>query len=156
MKRHLLALAVTSVVLGLSGCASQPPASMAGGGEPATVDCHMTFAITGWAALVKHASGSGLVTCADGSSSHVVITARGGGLTVGKYHIDNGHGQFTDVHSIAETYGEYIQGAVHAGVVHSGHAQVLSKGTVSLALSGTGQGAGLGVSVGVFDIEPVK
>jgi hypothetical protein len=40
-------------------------------------------------------------------------------------------------------------------VVRSGTAQVLTKGTTSIALSGTGEGVNLGVAVDKFDIEPM-
>jgi hypothetical protein len=39
-------------------------------------------------------------------------------------------------------------------VVKSSQAQVLTKGTTSLALAGTGQGVNLGISVGKFTISP--
>ncbi|HET6632572.1 MAG TPA: hypothetical protein VFG73_07685 [Rhodanobacteraceae bacterium] len=158
MKRRMLcAIAASSAVLGLAGCATQPSQTAQENGiASATIDCRLTYSLTGWAALVKHASGKGLVTCNDGSSAPVTITAHGGGLTVGKYHIDDGHGNFTGVHDIDQVYGEYVQGEVHAGATQSGSAQVLTKGTVSLALTGTGQGIGIGVAVGVMDIEPAN
>lgn len=158
--RTPLAVLASCIALALAGCATQTPqnssadsVTMSG---PADVKCQLRFSLTGWAALVKHASGAGVVTCDNGTSQPVSITAKGGGLTVGKYHIDNGHGTFTDVHGISETYGQYIQGQAHAGAAKAGSAQVLSKGTVSLALAGSGQGVGLGVSVGVLNIEPAR
>ena len=45
-----------------------------------------------------------------------------------------------------------MQAGAEAGVVKSAQAQVLTKGTTSLALSATGQGINLGVSVGKFTI----
>ncbi|MHB8387268.1 hypothetical protein [Metallibacterium sp.] len=74
---------------------------------------------------------------------HVKITAQGVGLTAGKSRIDNGVGTFTDVHTIDDVLGSYAQGEVNAGPVKSGSAQVLTKGTVSLALAGSGQGIDL-------------
>jgi len=84
---------------------------------------------------------------------NVKISAKGGGLTVGKSHIDNGTGRFTDVHNINDVLGTYAQGDASAGAVKSGTAQLLTKGTVSLALAGSGEGVELGVSVGGFTIE---
>ena len=84
---------------------------------------------------------------------NVNIAAKGGGLTVGKSHIDNGTGKFTDVHKIDDVLGSYAQGTVHAGAGKSGTAQLLTKGTVSLALAGDGEGINLGVDVGKFTIE---
>lgn len=156
--RTPLVVFASCMALALSACAAQPRQNSSADQMAVTgtadVNCELVFSLTGWAAVVKHASGNGVVTCDDGSRQAVTITARGGGLTVGKYHIDNGHGTFTDVHGIKDTYGKYIQGEVHAGATKSGNAQVLSKGTVSLALAGSGEGIGLGVSVGVFNIEP--
>jgi hypothetical protein len=119
----------------------------------ADLDCKMTFSLTGWSLIYKHAEGHGTVTCADGSSMPVEISAKGGGITVGKSHIDNGHGRFTDVHNISDVLGTYAQGDASAGALKSGTAQLLTKGTVSLALAGSGEGVELGVSVGGFTIS---
>jgi hypothetical protein len=40
--------------------------------------------------------------------------------------------------------------------LRSGTAQVLTKGTTSMALSGSGEGVDLGVAVDAFKIEPVR
>ena len=45
------------------------------------------------------------------------------------------------------------QASANAGVAKSGEAQVLSKGDISLALSGAGEGINLGVDIGQFKIE---
>ena len=63
-------------------------------------------------------------------------------------------GKFTDVRTINDVFGSYARGEVHAGAVKSGTAQVLTKGTVSLALAGSGEGIDLGIDVGAFTIEP--
>jgi hypothetical protein len=77
----------------------------------------------------------------------------GGGLTAGKYRINNGKGEISNVHGIADIFGDYAQAGAEAGVVKSSQAQVLTKGTVSLALAGTGEGVNLGISVGKFTIS---
>ena len=56
---------------------------------------------------------------------------------------------------IEDVLGTYAQGDASIGAGKSGTAQVLTKGTVSLALSGAGEGIDIGVSVGGFSIEPV-
>lgn len=122
----------------------------------ASLDCTMKFNLTGWSAIYKHAEGSGTVTCADGKSMRVKISAKGGGLTVGKSHIDNGTGKFTDVHKINDVLGTYAQGEASAGLVKAGTAQILTKGTVSLALAGAGEGVDLGISFGGFTISKAK
>lgn len=117
------------------------------------LDCKLSFTLTGWSLIYKHADGTGTVTCENGRSLPVRISVKGGGLTAGKWHIDDGKGKFTDVHRISDVLGRYAQGGAHAGVVKSGTAQVLTKGTVSLALAGHGEGVDLGVDVGAFTIS---
>jgi hypothetical protein len=124
--------------------------------QTADLGCKLHFNLTGWSAIYKHAEGSGTVTCANGKSIPVNIDAKGGGLTVGKFKVDNGTGKFTDVHNIHEVLGSYAQGEANAGVVKSGDLQVLTKGTVSLALAGSGEGVSLGIDVGQFTISPAK
>ncbi|HEY6984520.1 MAG TPA: hypothetical protein VH375_00445 [Rhodanobacteraceae bacterium] len=147
MKRHylgaLVSVLVLAVTLGL-------PRARA---EAADLDCKLKFSLTGWSLIYKRAEGSGVVTCADGSSMRVKITANGGGLTVGKSHIDNGTGKFSDVRKIEDVLGGYAQGDASIGAGKSGTAQVLTKGTVSLALAGAGEGIDIGVSFGGFVIE---
>jgi len=119
----------------------------------AQLDCKLKFSLTGWAAIYKRAEGHGVVTCENGKSMRVNIRAKGGGLTVGKSHIDNGTGRFTDVHRIEDVLGTYAQGDASIGAGKSGTAQVLTKGTVSLALAGAGEGVDIGVSFGGFTIS---
>jgi hypothetical protein len=119
-------------------------------------DCELHFSLTGWAAIYKHAEGGGTITCNNGRSFRVNIVAVGGGLTVGKYKVEDGTGRFSDVYDTSELFGSYAQGEANAGVVKSGVAQVLTKGNVSLALAGTGEGVNLGVSFGKFTIRRVK
>lgn len=124
--------------------------------ESADLRCKLNFSLSGWSALYSHAEGKGTVTCRDGSSLPVLITAKGGGLTAGKTQVDHGKGDFTHVRTIDDVLGRYAQGEVHAGVIKSGTAQVLTKGTVSLALAGHGEGIDLGLDVGEFTLKPVR
>ncbi len=135
----------------LGTLASVAPARAAG--SRAELDCKLSYSLTGWSAIYKHARGEGMVTCANGATLPVKITVKGGGLTAGKWHIDNGKGRFSDVHTIRDVLGRYAEAQAHAGVVKSGSAQVLTKGTVSLALAGTGQGVDLGIDVGAFTLS---
>jgi hypothetical protein len=146
MKQRTLPLLGAGLALALFGTAQAHAAS-------ANLDSKLKFSLTGWSLVFKHAEGHGTVSCENGESMAVDISAKGGGITVGKSHIDNGHGRFTDVHNINDVLGTYAQGDVSAGAVKSGTAQILSKGTVSLALAGSGEGVELGVSVGGFTIE---
>ena len=120
----------------------------------ATVDCDLRFSIKGWSILYKHAEGMGTVVCNNGQRANVKINVVGGGLTAGKFRV-SGRGDISNVHSIHDVYGSYAQAGASAGVVRSGTAQVLTKGTTSIALDGTGEGINLGVAVDDFKIEPV-
>jgi hypothetical protein len=143
----LLSAAIVSAV------ALHAPTSRAANAE---LDCKLHFNLTGWSAIYKHAEGSGTVTCANGTAMPVLIQAKGVGLTVGKSKIDDGTGKFSDVHTITDVLGDYVQGEAHAGVVKSGTAQLLTKGPVSLALAGSGEGVDLGIDVGKFTISQPK
>lgn len=146
MKHRKLSVLAAGLALALFG-------SVQAHAESANLDCKLKFSLTGWSLIFKHAEGHGVVSCENGESMNVKISAKGGGLTVGKSHIDNGNGRFTDVHNINDVLGTYAQGDASAGAGKSGTAQVLTKGTVSLALAGAGEGVELGVSVGGFTIE---
>ena len=117
------------------------------------VSCRLDFDMAGWSAFYKTASGTGRVSCDNGQSMAVSISAKGGGLTVGKSEIRGGRGEFSGVRSINEVLGTYVSAEAHAGVVKSSKAQVMTKGEVSLALAGTGEGVDLGVAFGGFTIE---
>lgn len=118
--------------------------------------CHMTFDTKGWAAIVKVINGTGNVTCDNGQKAKVAIKVRGAGFTAGKYSIDNGKGEFTKLKDISEIYGAYATAGANAGVVKSAEGLVMTKGEVSLAVSGTGRGFNLGVDVSAFEIEHPK
>ena len=138
---------VAMVVL-LVMCASSQPVQGA--------TCRMRFSLKGWSAFYESASGSADVICDNGQSTRVAIRAKGGGLTVGKTNIVNGKGTFSPVAHIGELFGSYAAAEAHAGVGKSSQAQIVTKGSVSLALSGTGHGVNLGVSFGEFVIERME
>lgn len=148
MKKGLVPVLGSVVALALAAAVPQRASAAS-----ADLDCKLKFSLTGWSLIYKHAEGHGVVTCANGQSMRVKIQSKGGGLTAGKSHIDNGTGRFTDVHKIDDVLGTYAQGDASAGALKSGTAQVLTKGTVSLALAGAGEGIELGVSIGGFTIS---
>jgi hypothetical protein len=115
--------------------------------------CKMKYSLSGWSAGYSTATGSGTITCDNGQSARVSLQATGGGLTAGKSKIVDGSGTFSEVGDIGELFGRYASADVHAGMVDSSAAQVVTKGTVSLAFSGTGKGVDLGVTFGKFVIE---
>jgi len=115
--------------------------------------CNLRYSLAGWSAIYSTASGSGVATCDNGESARVSLRAKGGGLTAGKSKIVNGSGTFSEISDINELFGKYAAVEVHAGVVGSSAAQMVTKGTVSLAFSGTGKGVDLGLTFGEFDIQ---
>ncbi|HEY5809937.1 MAG TPA: hypothetical protein VIT67_18330 [Povalibacter sp.] len=119
----------------------------------AEVKCSMTFEMKGWSAFYKTASGTGHIKCTNGQAASVKLEAKGGGLTVGKSSIENGRGEFSGVASIEEIFGSYAEAEAHAGAVKSSKASVMTKGEVSLALSGTGRGWDLGIAFGKLTIS---
>jgi hypothetical protein len=138
-----------SAVLALLLAGGATPASAAA----ASVTCHLTFTMSGWSAFYKTSSGAGTIKCSNGQSMSVKLSAKGGGLTVGKSTIEDGKGEFSAVNSINELLGSYVSAEAHAGAVKSAKAQVMTKGEVSLALSGTGRGWDLGVAFGKLTIS---
>ena len=130
--------------------------SLAALAQPAwggSTKCKMKYSLAGWSAGYSTANGSGTITCDNGQSARVSLRAKGGGLTAGKSKITNGKGTFSEVGDISELFGTYASMDVHAGAVESSAAQVVTKGTVSLAFAGTGKGVDLGVAFGEFVIE---
>jgi hypothetical protein len=120
--------------------------------QAAELKCTMTFTMKGWSAFYETASGTGTIHCDNGKSLHVRLAAKGGGLTVGK-SVESGHGEFSGAASIEELLGSYVSAQAHAGAVKSAQAEVMTKGEVSLALSGKGRGWELGISFGELKIE---
>ena len=120
------------------------------------LSCKMKFTLKGWSAIYKSYSGRGTISCSDGSTMKVHLRSVGGGLTAGKSSIDDGHGDFTGVKSIDGIPGDYVSGGGDAGAIKSAAGQVLTKGEISLAISGTGRGWDVGVDLGKFTITEVK
>ena len=117
-------------------------------------NCKIRYSLKGWSFFYKEYRGSGLITCSNGQSSKVSIITRGGGLTVGKSEISNGKGTFSKVKNINEIFGTYVAVSGHAGATTSVEGQAMTKGEVSLALSGKGRGFDLGFTLGAFTIRP--
>lgn len=141
---NALALAVL-----LAGAALLNPGSARAAGQ---ITCEMTFELHGWSVFYKKADGTGRVTCSNGEHMSVHLRSRGGGLTFGTQRID-GTGKFTGIFHVNEILGTYATGGAHAGAVNAANATVMTKGNVSLALSGTGKGWNVGVDFGKFTIS---
>jgi hypothetical protein len=142
-----------SRILAKAGAAALVAACCIGGTAQADdLSCKMSFTLKGWSIIYKTAKGHGTVSCSDGSSMKVYLSSKGGGLTVGKTTIDDGHGDFTGVKNIRDVLGSYAEGSAHAAAVKAGEATVVTKGEVSLAITGTGRGWDVGVDLGDFRI----
>ena len=135
------------ILLAAAANAAEPASKKAG------VTCTMSFSMSGWSAFYKTSSGDGTIKCSNGQSMNVKLSAKGGGLTFGKSTIEDGRGQFSAVKDISELVGSYANAEAHAGAVKSAKAQVMTKGEVSLALSGTGRGWDLGIAFGKLTIS---
>ncbi|HTW37683.1 MAG TPA: hypothetical protein VMD49_03865 [Steroidobacteraceae bacterium] len=123
--------------------------------SPARADglkCTMAFTMKGWSAFYQTAEGRGTIHCSNGRSMQVKLSAKGGGVTVGK-SVESGHGEFSNVDSMSDLLGSYASAQAHAGAINSAQVQVMTKGEVSLALSGKGHGWELGISFGELKIE---
>ncbi|HEY9255239.1 MAG TPA: hypothetical protein VIP30_11955 [Stenotrophomonas sp.] len=131
-----------------AGGAIAPAAHAAG-----NLECNLRFNLSGWSVFYKTAKGTGTITCSNGASIPVTISAKGGGLTVGKSKIVDGKGSFTGAYSVNDLFGTYGGAEAHAGAVKSSNAQVVTKGDISLALAGTGEGWDIGVGFGNFVIK---
>ena len=122
------------------------------GADKKGTSCKMQFSIQGWSAFYETASGTGSIICDNGQTRRVKIEVKGGGLTAGKSSL-KGTGTFSEVADIKEIFGAYVKAEAHAGVVKSVGAQVMTKGTVSLAIAAKGKGVNLGIAFGKFRIE---
>lgn len=120
----------------------------------AATSCDLVFSLEGWSVFYKTARGSGRVVCDNGQVRRVAIRMTGGGVTFGRSAI-HGRGDFSAVDDIREVYGNYANAEAHAGVVRSAGAQIVTKGTVSLAFAGKGRGVDVGFAFGKFTISPV-
>lgn len=115
--------------------------------------CELEFSMAGWSAFYKTSSGEGVVTCDNGQRLPVAISSKGGGFTFGKTRIDDGTGVFSEVYDIRDVLGGYATAEAHAGAGNAVKAQVVTKGPISLALTGKGKGWDVGVAFGSFIIS---
>ena len=116
------------------------------------LSCRLDFTMKGWSAIYKTATGTGTVSCTNGATMTVSLQSRGFGITAGKSTIDVGKGAITGLKDINDVLGSYAAADASAGAMKAGTAAVLTKGEVSLALSGTGRGWDLGVAFSDFTI----
>jgi hypothetical protein len=118
----------------------------------ALTKCEMRYDMKEWSIFYKQGKGTGTITCDNGQKADVILEAKGGGITAGKGEIRDGLGKFSDVADIADIFGAYATAQATAGAGNSAAASAMTKGEVSLALSGKGSGVEVGVSFGKFVI----
>jgi len=144
---HALAQRVVLLLLVAGSC------GISGAAEAGDLSCHLKFSMKGWSAIYKTMTGTGTVTCSDGAAMKVTLESKGLGLTAGKSSIDVGNGVITGLKQVSDVLGTYVSADASAGAVKSAAAAVLTKGEVSLALSGTGRGWDVGVALSDFTIK---
>jgi hypothetical protein len=115
--------------------------------------CRMDFELRGWSFIYRHSKGTGTVTCDNGESAAVRLTLHAGGFTAGKFDILNGQGVFSDAKDIEEIFGTYAVASGHAGATKAVSGWAMTKGEISLAISGDGRGWTLGADIGGFTVE---
>ena len=116
--------------------------------------CQLEYSLDGWSVFYKEATGDGVIACDNGQRARVELETRGGGITFGRSKIVDGLGDFSPVVAIDELFGDYADAQAHAGMGVSAQAHVVTKGAVSLTLSGRGNGVDLGFAFGRFTIRP--
>jgi hypothetical protein len=145
MRRH--------IAFGLAGMAFLLVAAAPAAAAEKTTVCTMDFTLKGWSAGYKTAKGAGTISCDNGQTAQVKLHTTGGGLTAGRSAVRDGRGKFTPVADIGELFGDYASAGAAAGAGPSTEAQALTKGEVSLSLTGKGTGVELGVSLSKFTIS---
>lgn len=129
-------------------------ACAATGAHAAQTSCTLTYDMSGGGAFYKHSTGQGTIKCDNGQTLAVSIESKGGGLTFGRSEIKDGTGKFSPVNDVRDLIGGYATAEANAGNSDgASKAQVVTKGSISLALSGKGTGRTLGVSFGSFIIS---
>jgi hypothetical protein len=118
-----------------------------------TTTCEMRFNLIGRPAFYETAQGEGIIRCDNGQMAKLGIRATGGGITFGESEVVDGTGNFSEAGTIEELFGSYVQSEVHAGAGRSAAVQVLTKGRISLVLSGTGRGVDFGFAFEKLTIE---
>ena len=117
------------------------------------IHCNLKYNMEGGGAFYKRSTGDGVITCDNGQTMNVTLESKGGGLTFGSSKIVDGIGKFSPVLEISDLIGGYATAEANAGGGSASKAQVVTKGSISLALTGKGTGRTIGVSFGSFIIK---
>ncbi|MBD9356701.1 hypothetical protein [Methylomonas albis] len=119
--------------------------------QPLT-SCTMTYKLSGWSFVYKQYDGLGNISCSNGQRAQVALASKSIGFTIGKSEIE-GTGVFSEVRNLNEIYGSFVAFEGHAGATKSIDGQLLTRGEISLALSGNGRGIDIGVTLGALTIS---
>lgn len=111
------------------------------------LECRISFSSDEWSAAYARMVGQGVVSCNDGSSQPVWLWAEGVGVTAGMWKITDGKGRFHNVVRIDDVLGEYISLSGDIGISKAVTARILSKGEVTLSLTGKGEGFDVGIAI---------
>lgn len=137
-------------LLAIAACVSLWAAPVAA--QPLT-SCTMTYKLSGWSFVYKQYDGLGNISCSNGQRAQVALASKSIGFTIGKSEIE-GTGVFSEVKNLNEIYGNFVALEGHAGATKSIDGQLLTRGEISLALSGKGRGIDIGVTLGALKISP--
>lgn len=118
--------------------------------------CTLRYDMAGGGTFYKRSSGTGEIRCDNGQRLAVNLESKGGGITFGRSVIKDGQGKFSPVSDVRDLIGGYATAEANAGSGEATKAQVVTKGSISLALTGKGSGRTLGVSFGSFIISERK
>jgi hypothetical protein len=134
----------------VAGISVLPASSLA---APAFTSCTMTYKLSGWSFVYKQYDGIGNISCSNGQRAQVKLASKSIGFTIGKSEIE-GTGVFSEVRNLNEIYGNFAAFEGHAGATKSIDGQILTRGEISLALSGNGRGIDIGITLGALNISP--
>ncbi|MEQ1559013.1 MAG: hypothetical protein ABL933_08785 [Methyloglobulus sp.] len=141
-------LLLASVIACIGGVIAAPAQAAS-----ASTTCSMAYKLSGWSLVYKQYDGAGFIKCNNGQQAQVKLASKSIGFTIGRSEIE-GTGVFTAVKDINEIYGTFAALEGHAGATKSADGQVLTRGVISLALSGVGRGIDIGVTIGALTISP--
>lgn len=116
-------------------------------------ECELAYDMKGWSIFYRAGKGDGTITCSDGASIPVRITAHSGGPTLGVYEVIGGRGKFSKVYAVEDLFGTYFVAMGHAGAGAGAEGRGLFKGNASLSMTGTGTGINLGIAFGGLTIR---
>jgi hypothetical protein len=139
-----LSLSLLAAILGLTSASAN---------AESLTSCTMTYKLSGWSLVYKQYDGIGNISCGNGQRAQVALASKSIGFTIGKSEIE-GTGVFSEVKNLNEIYGSFVALEGHAGATKSVDGQILTRGEISLALSGKGRGIDIGVTLGALKISP--